>query len=671
MPVNVPDSEVQAWKQRITSGLADRKKHEPVWMECLAFSQGNQWVRYAGQYNRRLVTLPNPRNIDRYTIDELTQYRLVLLGELLVDDDRPQALFRQEDAPTADYAEQANDAFTYGWDEEWLGGETLAEAKRTMIDLGTAPIRCRFDPTVGDDAGERPFVDGRLVSTEQAMEAHRQGARVELRNVKTGRIVWEAGTPFNMVVPPKFPREDKFPWEVWVSIHPLEDLRDQYPGRASELYPDPVESVAKLSQPGDMEAGHPQDSDSETGSADGHCFLYTCYERPSARRPEGRVVVLATGRMVALEARDRLPYRGPDGRYRSGIHYLHAIRLTDRFWSRGFVELGLSPARALNKRMTQIEQTIDKGQAKVYLETGSLKRMPEGYPMEVVWLEPGKPKPVIDQGAPPGPWLRDNIELQRENLARVLIPEVALGENPTNVDTYSALALLHEQAKRRLDPIIQQNRGVVVHLSEDAAWDIKHYWGPEKLVAIGGTEGQLRSSRFNASAWPDYTKFMFAKGAAQPRTQGAQLKLVEQLWAAAVDSQAVHADPVAWMTWLYQSTQAGKPLDLPVPPVDAQRAKAQYENDLLAQGMPPQEAISLVDYFDQHELHVMEHRQVQAHARAMGRVDVFVACEAHVKEHERQALLNAMQSMRQAPPQPPMPAGNGGQPGQPAPAPSG
>lgn len=660
------DDDLYLWRTRLRAGLAYRARYEPLWEECLAFAEGNQWVAYAGRANRQLVTIANPTRIERVTNDELTQFRLTLLGELNLDDDRPQALFRQADAPTEDYAEEANDALSYGWDEEWLGDQVLLDARRTVIDVGTCPIRCRWDRDYGPYLpDEQPFLNGQLVDKKQAFAAIDQGQNVQLQRIRQGRIVWEAGTPFNTITPPKVHREQLFRWEAWVSVHDLQELKEQYPHAAGELTADPIRSVAKVTSSDQQGGGSGSGGydESNEGSLDKQCFLYTCYERPSRKHPEGRVILLGSSRMVPLETRPRLDYRGPDGQYRSGVHYLHAIRLTDRFWSRGFMELGLSPQRVINRRLTQINETIDRGQAKVYLEKGALERMPGGEPAAIVWMKPGKPRPTFDSGIQPGPWLQQNIDANRQNLERAVLPDVSLGQNPTGVVTYSQLALLRETATRRLEAMLAEQRGVIVELCEDSACDIKRYWGRDKLVQVGGVEGGLRAFTFDASAWPDYTKFSFAKGSALPRSQGAQLKLIEDLWAAALNSGLVPANPAPWLTWLYGSQQAGKPLDLPLPPTDDQQDKAQYENEMLVDLQPP-----VVDYFDNHQLHIAEHRIIQVQARLAGRQDVMQLVEQHVQEH----LLAAQENAQLAPPVPPLPMaappGGGAPPSAPAPA---
>jgi len=250
----------------------------------------------------------------------------------------------------------------------------------------------------------------------------------------------------------------------------------------------------------------------------------------------------------------------------------------------------------------------------------------------------------------------DVIRARREDLARAVMPEAAMGENPTNVTTYSQLALLHSQAAKRLAAIVRQNQRTIVSLTEDSIWDIKTKWGPEKQILISGDLDTIQAMVFNASEWPDYYKIGFATGPALPKGQDAQIKLIEDQWNAAIQSGAAVQAAPAWLKWRKDSMEAGKMLELPVPPVDAQVEKANYENEIIFKQPDPQFAVSLVDYFDNHQMHIVIARSLQSQVRLMGREDVFVALEAHVKEHERQATLTAMQQMQTPGPQ--MPTGD-------------
>jgi len=661
MALNLTDDERLLWKKRIAAAEKDQRKYHPLWQEVLAFCQGHHWVKYSGPLGRRLVTIPPPKTGRRYTVDELTQYRLTIHGELAGDDDRPQAHFRVDDRPVENYAEQANLALAYGWDVEWDGSGSLSEGKRIAIDLGTAPMRCRFDQNLGPETGERPFLGDQMLTRDQAIQAIDAGQPVRIKNMKEGRIQWDAGLPFNALVPPGIPREKNFPWLVWKSVAYLPDLKERYPNAAKELTADAIRSLATMSRPQDPAAAQSSDLDQE--NLGDHCFVYTAYQTPTRKFPSGKMVLLGCEKQVPLETFDALPYRAPDGSWRMGVYFLHCVRLSDRFWSRGFMELALDPQRAINEHSTRIEQTIAHGQPFRWIEEGSIKKLPDGAAGSVGWTKVGKPRPQTDPGMPPGTWMYDAVRARREDLARAVMPEAAMGENPTNVTTYSQLALLHSQAKKRLASIVRQQAETVISLTEDSIWDIKTKWGPEKQVMLSGPgEGQIDAFTFNATQWPDYYKIGFSTGSALPRGQEAQVKLIEDQWNAAIQSGAAVQDPASWLQWRADSMLTGKMLALPVPPVDSARQKAEYENQAIFENPDPQFAIGLVDYYDPHAQHIPFHRAIQSAARIMGRNDVFVAMEMHCKEHERQATLTAMQSLQ---PGPMVPTGFGPQAPQP------
>ena len=104
-----------------------------------------------------------------YTTDVITEYRTTALGELGSDDDRPELLLRRDDQPSEDFQKQLNRAIGWGWDYEWRGDEVLNEVRRLCIDLGTAAVRCRFDPTVGPLLAEQvPHLNGEPVLDPEA-----------------------------------------------------------------------------------------------------------------------------------------------------------------------------------------------------------------------------------------------------------------------------------------------------------------------------------------------------------------------------------------------------------------------------------------------------------------------------------------------------------------------
>lgn len=633
------DSDLARIRNRIKRAKSDRRRYEPQWHQNLAFAAGKQWLQWHTR-ERRLVLPKLPDGRERYTADVLTQYRWTALGELTTDDDLPELLFAQEDMQGEEFADEINSALEWGWENEFQADEVLLDLKLKLIDLGTAAIRCRFDNNAGPIKANVPHLNGRpLLDVEQAHEevinAAAAGRHLQFKDIHEGKIRLDVGSPFNFLVPPGMEHERDFPWECWVGPELLDTLRDQWGARAAGLRPDEISSVSSLgaSEMGDILGPNPEADTGQPGKLEDHVLVYTYFERPSPKFPKGRVVTLAGDEMRVIDEQPQLPYQGPDGTYRSGITYFHYWRVTGRFWGKALIEPGIGPQRALNKRRSQIAETIDRGQPKVFIEEGTMTRKPTGRPVEVIELAQGAPLPKVDGGIQPGPWMNEEVAQLIQDLERALgIHTASLGANPQGVGNYSQLALLKEADQTKLGPILKRLKSGIGHVVENVLWDMREYWGSEKRLAIVGEENFLQEQMFNASKIPTFFRVKVATGAARPRSVGAQLKKIDDIATFSINS----GQPLP-VSWLLESYDSGEPAELPdAGATSAQQNKALMENDMLAQGLQPE-----VDYFDPAMVHIPYHRLVQIQARLAGRQDIWDNVEQHIQIHLQQEAQKA------------------------------
>src|SRR5262249_20847130 len=149
--------------------------------------------------------------------------------------------------------------------------------------------------------------------------------------------------------------------------------------------------------------------------------------------------------LTPLRFDPQLPYVAPNGDYRSGITYFHWWRVTGRFWSRSLVEAIKDEQRTINKRRTQMNEIIDRGLPYTLVQTGSQAKKRTDLPLELIEIDRSEQAPVINQGVGPGSWFYQELEQIRNDLERASGVRIAsLGENPSNVQNYSQLALLRE-----------------------------------------------------------------------------------------------------------------------------------------------------------------------------------------------------------------------------------
>lgn len=626
------DQDLATWKKRIAQAKTDRRRFEPNWRLSLAFAAGKHWLEWVPQARGGRFILPRlgPGEY-RYTVDKITDLRMTVLGQFSIDgDDRPQLLFRGDDILDEDFAHTANKAVAAGWDTEWMGDRVLADIKRAIIDLGTAPARCRFDPTAGPKrVGDVPHRDGApILDPEQARkyvaEQTENGGSADLRAIHEGRIRWDAGTPFNVLVPAGIKREDKFPWEVWVEPVHIDKLFEQYGSVAQGIKAEAIDDVYSLGE-GETPASSGSEFDSDPGGPvklQDHAFLYTVYEKPTRKHPDGREIVFAGANLRPLEVRDKLRYVGPDGTRRSGIHYFHYVRLTDRFWSRSLIDLVREGQKAYNKARSQVRESIDRSQPYLIAEEGA-KFQRRGTIMEIVRVPRGTAPPTPVAGAVVGDAMWKEIEQLDEDMRDASgLQDVLQGDNPQNVGNYSQLALLQEQASRKFDAIFGDFRNGVVELVEDSVYDIRRYWGADKQLGLV-VGGELDAFKFDATKIPDFYRVYAPHGNAMPRSQAAELKKVDDLATYGINS----GQPLP-LSWVAESYEAGKPVALPEQDRHDQLDKALLENQQLeqAQAVP-------VAYYDDHALHVTVHRSLQAQVDASGNREVSAATEQHIQEH--------------------------------------
>lgn len=659
-------------KDRIRQAREHKQQFEANWALNLAYAAGDHWSVWDNQQRtlRKIQDVdPRYRGRELYTADVITEYRTTALGELGGDNDRPQLMLVRDDAASEKYQEQLNRAVEFGWNHEWDGDVSLAEVDRFLVDLGTAAVRCRFDPTVGPvKADNVPHVDGRpILDNEEAVQqvaaAAAQGQTLQFKPIKQGRICWEAISALGLLVPPGVTHEDKFPWEAIVRPAYLPDVKERYGDLADDLEEDnDIRSDLGLTTSGaraDSALTWGLGGSRQTRLRD-HVWLFTYYERPSQKYPKGRTVTLASNRMKMLEYVEELPYVAPDGSYRSGIAYFHWWRVTGRFWSRSLLDVMRDPQRGIDKRRTQINEIIDRGMPYVFVEKGSQAKQRIGYPMEMIEIGPQERPPIPSSGIAPGPWMQADVEALREDLEHATgLRGPRLGENPAGVTTYSQLALINEQETTKRNPTRADRQRAITQLIEDSVYDMRTYWGPERQLLLAGDNDQAEATEFNATKIPPFFIVSAGKGTPAPRTQAAKIQLVTDI----ANFSITAMQPVP-LKWFKESLEAGEPLELPQQEVEDPADKAELENHLMNQGQPMP-----IAYYDPAQIHLPIHRRAQDDAMFARNTELWQRIEAHCQLHINAALAQqqaVMDQQAQAQAQQQLTAGPNGN--QPAPA---
>jgi hypothetical protein len=672
--VTKSDAVLQPWVDFRDQARKDRRRYEFQWMVNQNFTAGKQWLRYSPRDHRMFERKVDGRGRQLLTADTLGQHLATAVGKLSADDFRPNLLTYSDGPADEAYARDMNRAYGWGWEEEWQGDRKLFMVLRELVGgSGTAAVRCWFDrnqgPLLSDSfphmAG-RPILDQQAAARAVSASYAGEGPKVDFKPLREGKVVWEFLSGANLLPPPGVADAVEFPWELIVRPVYIPDLKARYGGKADGVSPvevraaDYVGTDSRDPTDPDMSGGT---SPSTAGKLGNHTLVYTGYRKPDGKFPQGETVVF-TEDDVLLAHETRLPYNDAPYGPRSGVTYFRWEAIPNRFWGRAFIERGIDPQKTKNKRVTQIDEIIDRGMPKVFVEKGSLPEV-YGDPVEIIEVEAGAPLPKNDGGIPVGPWMVQDAEMQDNLIEKALgLHDVSTGEAPPSATPYAALALRQDQDALKLEPVSKEFRAAVADLGRDT-FEAMRQWGPQKrmlLVEDSDGDEQLEQITFDATRLPAGYKVRPAKNGALPRGQGAELQKVTDLYQAALQSGLVAQKPGEWLDWLQRSLDEGKALETPADDAASQaRHKAALENVVMARTGQP---VPVAPY-DDPNLHVPEHREAQM--ALDGRAEqgdqqaalLSQVVEAHVQMHLAQAMVNQGQQRPSQPgrPQPPQQQG--------------
>jgi hypothetical protein len=641
------DSTLNLWVKRALAARKHRRRFEKNWMEAQLFAAGQQWVEYNTRTHRTLVPDPSDSSGRKRTHDVLMQFVWTVLGAMATDDFRPRMVAGpQEGVDARDAAAYVDKALGFAWDREIDGDACIHDLLLDLVIYGTAAMRCRYDRGRGTLVAEQvPYQNGNpVLDQDERMRvmdsAYTNGNPVAMAPLREGKVVWEPLSPWNLLPQPGVEHERDLSWHIIVRPVPVEELKVSYPDVADRIKPESITSMDVLGTPREEKQG---DSDELVE----HALVYTGYERPGPKNPNGQSVVFTVDTLLGPPLAN-LPYGDKDG-----IVFFRWWPVAKRFWGRAFIEPGMEPQRNLNKRETQVDDIIDRGMPKIYLERRWARKMkiPKGLALEVVELPDGAAKPEIDGGLGPGTWMENDLTRLVDSVPDALgVKRVSLGENPPGVGNYSQYVAVKEQEAVKLGPISQRfNLG----LAEVATYTVQamKQWPDAKqlLVAGEGENSELEVMAWSKSKVPDKYLFQPAKRGSQPRGAGAELAKVSDLWTAAINAGAVARNPDKWLDWYQDSLEAGKAQPIPDSGLEQQTHKAALENLVMEQ---TGQAVPVAPY-DNAELHIAEHDRAQSQLQqqliveqapgAQQRLQVLIAViDQHKQMHVQQAQQAAI-----------------------------
>lgn len=619
------------WRERRKNALSDRRKYEPAWHMARAFLAGRQWIGWNNR-TRRVVSLPNPDDRERHTINLITQYHQTVLGKLYVEDLRPDLLFTREDIEAQGISEHTQVVAKYAWETEVEADRRVFRCLHKMLTYGTSAMRCLFDPSQGAIIDEVPVVDGQpIYDKNMAMqivaEAQQAGRQVAIEPVREGRIIWEPLGPFSLLPPPGIEEHDDFPWIMIDRALDVKYVQMRFPTAPQDLKAMELEVVDSM--PREVPSFSGEDAPSAS-KVKGHVIVTTGYEMPTADFPEGRYLTW-TGNHI-LEYREKLPYK-LRGKPHHGITFYHYHNLDGRFWSQGVVEPLIGPQRQINRAASQRIELKDRNLGRVYARKGTfnLSNMPKGKIMELIEIPLGFDYPQEVAGGGIGPWVEQEHMISMDDMDRVAgLREVSLGNAPAGVSAFSAMALLAEQDERRVGPVLKGVRHGIADALLLTLELVRHYWPEGKHLAVAGPEGRIQAFQYSQAQLPSEFYFDVSKSAPLPTSPAIESQKIFDLYHAAIAAGA----PLP-PEWLKDSLDQGRALPFPKREEQVQQQNAQFENYLIEKGAPV-----MPKYFDDDFIHIQVHRHAQVQQASTPGTEQFAqALEMHIMMHMEQVKL--------------------------------
>lgn len=580
-----------------------------AWDRNQRFLDGDQWLVFDGDresggvWKRLTVSKANeyiPRPVTNYIFDVYQTLKSYLLKNKPRSTVRPNtATFKDKAAAKVaelcleanweklseerNYEYAAACMLTYGtvFKKDYWDTASLA-----MVRIPKMSVQPQIDPQSGQVIGQHEVQDRDPMTGELMFE-----------EIPLGDVNSEIIEPYRIALDPQAPDLHKIRWIMEYSIQPLswiEETYDKqlpgYTGRALDVKAETKLSGSmqrwyQLKNSSGVKGGNALVSggiDGNTqGSLNNSAVLKEYYERPSAKFPKGRMVVVANG--VTLYAGDS-PYSGPEF---GDWHPFSECRwelVPGRFWGKSPLDFGVEIQKQINSIDSVIiltRKTMAIPQKLVPMSSGVTPGQWTGRPgQEIYFRDSGGAKPELLPAMGVDQTVFKEREQRLEDLKNVTgAIDILKGDRPPGVTAASALNLLYEVGTGKLYPILDRWKKFV-EMSQKKQLKIiaKMYKEPReeytKLLKMKNTElSEEAINKFIGADLYDNCNVSVEAGSNIPKLQAAkQLALQEAAQAGTLNLEL----PANRMEYNRQMGLVGFDND-----VGPDIKRQEWENDLL------------------------------------------------------------------------------------------
>lgn len=637
------------------------------WDRNHKFLDGQQWIVYDGDrdtggiWKRLTVSKANewiPRPVTNYIFDAYQTLKSYLIKNKPRSNVRPNTQEYRDKAAAkigdlclesnwerlseeTNYEYGAACLLTYGtvfkkdyWDISMAGAVPVPRMQMVpQTDPTTGQLLGESEQPVLDEAGN-PVVD-----------------QIPLGDVNT-RIV----EPYRMALDPEASAMHDLKWIMEYAIQPIDWIKETF-GKTGDGYTGRIDEVKEESTlSGSMRRfqqlknssgtkGTAQFAEGSGGSAGDYnmsnqAVVKEYYERPTAKNPKGRMVVVANG--IPLFAGDS-PYAGPE---QGDWHPFSECRweiVPGRFWGKSPLDVGCDIQKQINSIDAVIiltRKTMAIPQKLIPIGAGIAPGTWTGRPgQEIYARDSGGAMPSIIPGAGVDPTVFQERAQRLEDLKNCMgAIDILKGDRPPGVTAASALNLLYEVGTGKLFPILDRWKKFIENSQKKQLKLIaKKYQEPRPqytaMLLAKNTDLDPQSiAKFIGSDLYDNCNVVVEAGANVPKLQAAKQAALQE--AAQAGTLALE-QPANRNEYNRQMGISGFDND-----VGPDIARAEWENDCLDNVGKPDITPPLVLQVDKDDVHM------EVLARAMKK-PAFMTKPAPVQQAYMQHYMAHMQAEAQ------------------------
>lgn len=450
----------------------DRRPHEGVWFESLAMYLGNQHVAWqSGASRGSLVSTRDPRRPHRvYAVRNKIRPKINKLVARAKSRQIDAKVRPATDSPLDMAAAPEGRAVVAYFDYKFRRQSQLQQLMRYALVTSAAFLKIYWDP---NKLAEVPKLD-------------RGGNVVGMTMAQVGDVCEDICPCFEIYPDPKARTWAECRWMIHAKVRSLEDVKERYEdgwmvvpdmGNGPTGY---IESRL-ASVTGDYARG------SEAGQSNKQVLVLEYWEKPTKRYPQGRLVVVAGGRVLRNE---KWPYKKKDSFPFIPLAYEEGL---STLWPANAVQDLISPQRSYNRGISRIEEHVVTSWGKIMAPVGctiSPTAFDSATPNEVIYYEPGPGVPQHIPAPPMPSFLIDVLHINDSDMNDISgVHEVSDGQLPAADMPAAAIRLLQDSDTTQMSLF---TGNIETFHVERATWEIElasEFYTEPRLIALAQVSG--------------------------------------------------------------------------------------------------------------------------------------------------------------------------------------